>query len=146
MTERQRDLFLYQWSRRRRPGGTRIALRGAAIGAVGGMTFWWILVRGGAATGGVLPYDYAGQIRSALGLLALAVPAFALIGWTGARRVWTTHEGLYRSLLGAGARVPEEKPALTLADRGPALAVAITVVVMAGFILYLFWAASTGRL
>jgi hypothetical protein len=42
--------------------------------------------------------------------------------------------------------VPDRKPALTLADRGPLLAVAITVAVIAGFIAYLIWAASTGNL
>jgi hypothetical protein len=39
VNERQRDLFLYQWSRRRAPGAARIALRGAVIGAFGGLAF-----------------------------------------------------------------------------------------------------------
>jgi hypothetical protein len=74
------------------------------------------------------------------------VPAFALLGWVGARRVWISNESLYRAMVESGARVPDSKPALTLADRGPLLAVAITVAVIAGFIAYLLWAASTGNL
>jgi hypothetical protein len=91
-------------------------------------------------------YDTAGQIRSALTLLCLSVPAFAGIGWIGARRVWTANEAMYHAIVASGARVPHEKPVLRLADRGPMLAVAVTVVVIAGFIAYLIWAASTGNL
>jgi hypothetical protein len=146
VNERQRDLFLYQWSRRRAPSATRAALRGAGIGALGGLAFAATLLQGGARTPGVPAYDVAGQIGSALRLLGLAVPAFALLGWVGARRIWTSNESMYRALVESGARVPDAKPALTLAERGPLLAVAITVVVIAGFIAYLFWAASTGNL
>ena len=53
---------------------------------------------------------------------------------------------MYRSMVDSGARVPDEKPLLRFADRGPMLAVAITVLVIAGFIAYLIWAASTGHL
>jgi uncharacterized membrane protein len=42
--------------------------------------------------------------------------------------------------------VPDRKPVLTLADRGPMLAVAITALGIAGFIAYLIWAAGTGNL
>jgi hypothetical protein len=146
MNDRQRDLFLYQWSRRRAPGGARIALRGALIGALGGLAFAVVLLQDGAHTPGVHAYDTAGQIRSALTLLGLSVPAFAGIGWIGARRVWTANEAIYQAIVASGARVPREKPVLTLGDRGPMLAVAVTVVVIAGFIGYLIWAASTGNL
>jgi hypothetical protein len=146
VNERQRDLFLYRWSRRRAPGRTRVALRGAVIGALGGVAFAWILLWQGASTTGVHAYDFAGQIRSALRLFALSVPSFALIGWTGARRVWTSQERIYQSLLDGGARVPEGKPVVAMADRGPALADALAAVVIAGFILSLLWASSTGNL
>jgi hypothetical protein len=53
---------------------------------------------------------------------------------------------MYHSLLDAGARVPEKKPVMTMADRGPAHAVASTVVVIARIIALLIWAASTGNL
>jgi hypothetical protein len=42
--------------------------------------------------------------------------------------------------------VPEQKPVMTIGDRGPAIAVAIVVVVIGGFIGFLFWPSSTGRL
>ena len=146
MNDRQRDLFLYQWSRRRAPGGARIALRGAVIGALGGLAFAIVLLQDGAQPPGVHAYDTAGQIRSALTLLGLSVPAFAGIGWVGARRVWTANEAMYQAILASGARVPDRKPVLTLADRGPMLAVAITALGIAGFIAYLIWAAGTGNL
>jgi hypothetical protein len=146
VNERQRDLFLYQWSRRRAPGATRVALRGAVIGAIGGLVFAAILLQDGAHTPGVHASDTAGQIGSALTLLGLSVPAFASIGWIGARRVWAANETMFRAMVDSGARIPDEKPALRLADRGPLLAVAITVAVIAGFIAYLIWAANTGNL
>ena len=138
MNERQRDLFLWLWSRRRAPGRTAIALRGAAIGAAGGLVFALIMMQGGATTPGVHAWDFAGQIGSALKLLVLSVPAFAFIGWLGADRIWVAQENMYQSMLAAGARVPEQKPVMQPGDRGPALAVAIAVAVIAGFILYLF--------
>jgi hypothetical protein len=146
VNDRQRDLFLYQWSRRRAPGASRIAQRGAVIGALGGLAFAAILLQDGAHTPGVDADDFAGQVGSALTLLGLSIPAFALIGWTGARRVWTSNETIYRAMVESGAQVPDRKPVLTLADRGPLLAVVITVAVIAAFIAYLIWAASTGNL
>jgi len=146
MNERQRDLFLYLWSRRRTPGRTRILLRGAIVGGLGGVSFALILAYGGAHTSGVAAHDTAGQIRSVLHLLALSVPAFGGIGLAGAHRVWRSQEAMYQALLATGARVPDRKPEITIRDRGPAIAVAITVVVLAGLIAALFWAASTGRL
>lgn len=44
MNERQRDLFLYVWSRRRAPGQMAVSLRGAIIGALGGVVFALILL------------------------------------------------------------------------------------------------------
>ena len=134
MNERQRDLFLWQWSRRRSPGKLAITLRGAAIGALGGVLFGLLLAPGPAP--GVHAYDFLGQLLSGLKVYALAIPTFAAMGWSGARRVFVTHEAQYQSLLAAGARVPEQKPVLQMRDRGPAVAVAITVVVIAGFILF----------
>lgn len=146
MNERQRDLFLYQWSRRRAPGGARIALRGAVLGAIGGLVFAAILLQDGARMPGVPDSDTAGRIRSALRLLGLSVPAFAFLGWLLARRVWNANEAMYQALLAGGARVPDAKPALTFADRGPMLAVAVAAALIAAFVAGLFWAASTGRL
>lgn len=148
MNANQRDLFLWLWSRRRKPGREAIALRGALIGALGAVLFTLIMSPG--APSGVHSYDVGGQLFGALGehlrMLALAVPAFAGIGWFGARNVYVQQEKMYQALLAQGAHVPEEKPTMTLADRGPALAVAIAVVIIAGFIVTLIVMASMGAL
>lgn len=144
MNERQRDLFLYLWSQRRKPGRNAIVMRGLIIGALGGLLFALLLNPGAPA--GVMPYDYLGQLAPKLQLLALAVPAFAAIGWVGARRVWNAQEGMYVRLIDAGARVPERKPEMQLADRWPAIMVGVTVLIISGFILTLFIMAGTGAL
>ncbi len=147
MTDRQRDLFLYQWSRRRTPGGVRISLRGALIGALGGAVFAMILLGDGAGRPpGVAAYDYTGQMRAAFSVFAASVPAFAAIGWAGAWRVWRSNENMYQAILQSGARVPDQKPQLSPSERGPMIAVIATVVIIAGLIAWLFWAANTGRL
>lgn len=138
MNERQRDLFLWLWSERRKPGQTAIALRGAAIGALGGVAFALILqstmsapVGGGIAA--LLPLlSRAGM------LLGLAVPAFAFIGYVGANRVWAAQETMYQAMLAAGARVPDKKPIMQAADRWPAVAVGVAVALIAGCIIALF--------
>ena len=144
MNERQRDLFLYLWSQRRKPGRNAILMRGLLVGALGGVLFALILNPG--APVGVMPYDWIGQMMPKLQVLAMAVPAFAAIGYVGARRVWGAQEGMYVRLLDSGARVPERKPEMQLADRWPALMVGATVVIIVGFIGTLFFMASTGRL
>ncbi len=120
-------------------------LRGAVIGGLGGLAFA-LFMAPGSQEPGVPAYDIAGQIRTLLKLIALSVPAFAGIGLAGARRTWNGQEAIYQSLLGAGARVPNQKPVLTMRERGPMIAVVVTVVVIAGLIGALIWAANTGRL
>ena len=134
MNERQRDLFLWQWSKRRTPGRLAIGLRGAGIGALGGILFGLLLAPGPGP--GVPAYDFLGQLLSAFKVYVYSVPAFAAMGWSGARRVFSSHEAMYQSLLGTGARVPDQKPVLQAGDRGPAIAVGIAVAVIAGFILF----------
>lgn len=140
MNERQRDLFLWLWSRRRKPGRETIALRGALIGAAGALLFTLLMSPG--APGDVPAYNAWGRMFGAVGehlrMLALAVPAFAGIGWLGARNVYVQQEKMYQALLAGGARVPEAKPHMQLADRGPAIAVGIAVLVIAGFVIALF--------
>lgn len=135
VNERQRDMFLWQWSRRRARGHTRVALLGAAIGAAGGLAFALIL---GSSFGGHGPRDSAWLLQS-LGqwarLLALAVPGFAWIGYLGASRVFRSCEAMYQAILQRGAQVPAHAPALTRADRGPAIAVGVAVAVIAGLVL-----------
>lgn len=138
MNQRQRDLFLYIWTERRKRGRAAVAIRGAIIGAIGGLLFALILgstfdgpVNGSVAA--ILPV-----IQRAGTLLALSVPAFAWIGYLGATRVFASQEAMYQSMLASGAHVPDTKPVMQGADRWPAIAVGATVVLIAGFILALF--------
>ncbi|MGE0596038.1 MAG: hypothetical protein AB7P07_06720 [Hyphomonadaceae bacterium] len=138
MNERQRDLFLWVWSRRRAPGQAQVALRGALIGALGGVLFTLIMAPG--AGPGVHAYDTAGQLFGRLSegwrMLAMAAPAFAALGWFGAGRVYASQEATYQAMLANGAHVPTQKPQMRLADRGPALAVGVAALLIAGFILF----------
>jgi hypothetical protein len=140
VNERQRDLFLWLWSRRRAPGRSAIALRGALIGALGGVAFALVL----ADSGGVDRGSYTGlsviipMIERGGMLLLLSVGAFGLLGFILASRVFSAQEKMYQSMLQAGARVPEQKPQMQFADRGPALAVAIAGAVILAFIVILF--------
>lgn len=149
MNERQRDLFLWTWSRRRAPGPRRVALRGAVIGAIGGLAFSVIMLTsmGAPASSGYTGLSAIIPLLERAGLmLGLAVPAFAAIGWVGANRIYAANEHMFQSLLQAGAHVPEHKPTMQRLDHWPAVMVGIAVAIIAGFILYLFWASSTGRL
>lgn len=140
MNERQRDLFLWVWSRRRKPGQTAIALRGGAIGALGGLAFTVLMSPG--APSSVHAYDVGGQLFGALSehlrMLALAVPAFAAIGWVGANRIYASQEAMYQAILQSGAQVPDQKPRMEMADRWPALAVGVAGAIIAAFIIVLF--------
>lgn len=138
MNERQRDLFLYLWSERRKPGQAAVGLRGAIIGALGGLVFAIIMLGqidtsapGYTGLSAIIPFLEKGGA-----LLALSVPAFAFIGFIGANRVFAAQEAQYQALLNAGARVPTQKPVMQAGDRGPAIAVGIAVAVIVGFILF----------
>lgn len=139
MNERQRDLFLWVWSRRRAPGQMAIALRGAAIGALGGLVFALILGSGGAIDRGsytglsvIIPLIQHGGM-----LLLLSVGAFGFLGFVLANRVYAAQETIYQSMLAAGARVPDQKPQMQAADRWPAIAVGVAAAGIAIFILVL---------
>ena len=119
MNERQRDLFLYVWSKRRGLGQIGAGLRGGAIGALGGVAFAALLISGGASFGAVL---------------VLSVPAFALIGFALANRVFASQEAMYQSIVATGAQPPADKPVMQGADRWPAIAVGIAVAIIVGFI------------
>ena len=140
MNERQRDLFLWVWSQRRKPGQQAVALRGAAIGALGGLVFALILGSGGAIDRGgytglsaIIPIVERGGM-----LLLLSIGAFGWLGFVLANRVFTAQEAMYQSLLASGVRVPDHKPPMQMSDRGPALAVAIVAAAIAVFIVVLF--------
>ena len=138
MNERQRDLFLWVWSQRRTPGQAAIGLRGAIIGALGGVLFSLMLIGDigagrGSYTGisALLPLIERGGM-----LLLLSVGAFGAIGFFGANRVFAAQEAQYQAILQSGARVPDQKPIMQASDRGPAVAVGIAVAVIAGFIAF----------
>jgi hypothetical protein len=141
MNERQRDLFLYAWSRRRQPGQAQIALRGAIIGALGGLVFAIILF-GDVAAGARGNYTGLSILipiieRGGL-LLLLSVGAFGLIGFTLANRVFASQEAMYQSMLASGAQIPAQRPVMQGADRWPAIAVGVAFAVIAIFIVVLF--------
>jgi hypothetical protein len=140
MNERQRDLFLYVWSRRRQRGQMNVSLMGAGLGALGGLVFALILgsdmsVDRGSYTGlsAIIP-----MIEQGGRLLLMSIGAFGAIGFIGANRVYASQEAMYQSILATGARVPEQKPVMQPGDRGPAIAVAIAFGVIAVFIIVLF--------
>lgn len=140
MNERQRDLFLWVWSRRRKPGQNAIALRGGIIGALGGVVFTLLMSPG--APSSVHSYDTGGQLFGALfehlRMMAMAVPAFGAIGWLGASRVYASQEAMYQAILQSGVQAPTQKPQMQMADRGPAIAVGIAAAIIAIFIIGLF--------
>lgn len=125
MNERQRDLFLYVWSKRRTPGQMAVSLRGALIGALGGLAFAAIMA------GGI---DPAQLVTRGGTLLLMSVGAFAGIGFFLSNRVFASQETMYQNMLAHGAQVPAEKPVMQGADRWPAIAVGVAVAVIAGFI------------
>jgi len=132
MNDRQRDLFLWQWSRRRRIGQGGAVLRGLLLGAVGGLAFaiFMGLMMGGSdnrSTAAVLE-----AFRQWVLLLWLSVPAFAGLMAAIAGRLFASHEAMYQGLLRTGAQVPEVKPVLQAGDRGPQIAVMVAVSIMVG--------------
>lgn len=140
MNERQRDLFLYVWSQRRKPGQGVIALRGGLVGAIGGLAFAAIMLGETGADRGsytgiaaILPWLERGGA-----LLALSVPAFAFIGFVLANRVFAQQEQMYQAILATGAQVPAEKPVMQRADRWPAIAVGVAAAIIVIFIIVLF--------
>jgi hypothetical protein len=138
VNERQRDLFLYLWSERRKPGQAAIGLRGAIIGALGGVVFALFMLSqidtsapGYTGLSAIIPLIEKGGM-----LFGLSIPAFAFIGFIGANRVFASQEAQYQALISGGARVPDQKPVMQAGDRGPAIAVGIAVAVIVGFILF----------
>lgn len=123
MNERQRDLFLYVWSKRRTAGQMAVGLRGLIIGAIGGLVFTFALAS-------------AAGFGTFLNILFPALGAFAGIGFLGATRVYAAQEQQYQTILARGAQVPTQKPAMQPGDRWPAIAVGIAVAVIIGFILF----------
>jgi hypothetical protein len=140
VNERQRDLFLFLWSERRKPGQMAVALRGALIGALGGVAFALIMLgeidtsrAGYTGLSAIIPLFERGGA-----LLAAAIPAFAGIGFVLTNRIFAAQEAQYQAILRTGAQIPAQKPVMQPGDRGPAIAVAIAAAIIAGFIIVLF--------
>lgn len=119
------------------PGAAAIALRGALIGAAGGVLFALMLGSAFRADNGSVAAVLA-LFQQGAAVLVLSVPAFAWIGYLGASRVFAANEAMYQAMLGAGARVPAEKPQLRTGDRGPAIAVAVAVLMIVAFIVFVW--------
>jgi hypothetical protein len=140
VNERQRDLFMYVWSRRRTPGQAAVSMRGLLIGALGGLMFTLMLIGDIGADRGIytgisaiIPFIERGGK-----LLVLSVGAFGAMGFLLTNRVFASQEAMYQRLLAQGAQVPAQKPVMQGADRWPAIAVGIAVVVIAGFITFVW--------
>lgn len=138
MNDRQRDLFLWIWSRRRKPGRAAVALRGALVGALGGAVFAGVMFSAVGKGGNHSFAAVLASLKDAGMLFLLSIPAFGAMGFAMAYRVFSSQEAMYQSLLRSGARVPEQKPVLSVADRWPAIMVGVVVVVIVAFIVFLF--------
>ncbi|MES1203062.1 MAG: hypothetical protein ABUS57_16625 [Pseudomonadota bacterium] len=143
MSEKQNQLFMYVWSRRRARGRLTVAAMGAGIGALGGLLFTSIMFWGSGGSSMSVNEDAVSPMESAIGhaigpaglMLVLAVPAFAALGAGLAWRVFGSQEAIYQSLLAQGVEPPATKPVLNGRDRWPQYAVIATVVIIAVFIL-----------
>lgn len=136
MNPRQRDLFLWQWSQRRRVGLRTVAWRGALLGAAGGLAFALLLGSDWGSSGGARDVAWAlAAAKQWVLLLLISIPTFAGIGYATTTRAYRAHEFMFQRLLQSGAVVPSAPPVLRWADRGPAIAVAVAVSLIAGLVL-----------
>ena len=145
MTPNQRDVFLYSWSRRRQRGRRGNAMLCAGIGAAGGVLFAVLLAGdlGSQLTPGTQASPSTRSIATWLGslftLFVLSVPTFAVISGVLGDRLFRFNEAMYQGLLAQGATPPASKPTLKASERGPQIAVAIAMAIIAGFIIVV-WA------
>lgn len=138
MNDRQRDLFLWQWSRRRGIGAAGATVRGLLIGGVAGLVFAIVMGfmmgdQDNRSTAAVLA-----TFRSWLVILGLSVPAFAGLMAAIAWRVFASHEHMYQALLRRGASVPERAPVMQAGDRWPVVAVGVAAAILVGLVVALF--------
>jgi hypothetical protein len=76
-------------------------------------------------------------MKQSAAVLVLAVPAFAWIRLSRRQSRVRCERGDVPSLL-APARVPAQPPQLQMGDRGPAIAVAVAMVLIVAFIVVLW--------
>ncbi len=141
MTPNQRDVFMYSWAQRRKRGRLGNALLCAGIGAAGGLLFGFMLmgdmsstmVSGSQASPSV--HSMSIFLGNVFKLFGLAVPAFAALAAGLGDRVYMSNEAMYQNMVAQGAEPPAQKPTLKAGERGPQIAVAIAVALIAGFII-----------
>jgi len=141
MNERQAQLQLYQWGKRRKLGRMNATVRGAIVGAIGGLLFPVLMF---AFSGGAtieyrdMPTEWrwTGAYGTFFVMAAMAVPAFAALGALVAWRVWGSQEAIYQSLLAQGYKEPAEPPVLTNAEKWPQYAVFGALGLIVLFILF----------
>jgi ABC-type Fe3+-siderophore transport system permease subunit len=120
MNERQQAVFLWNWSRKRQHGRSRVALIGLAVGAAAGLSFaiiMFVAMTMNGAKFSVAEDELAPillWLSRSLGptgfLFAVSIPPFALLGAFLADRVWGFSENMYQGLLDDGASVPSADP------------------------------------
>ncbi len=147
MNDRQRDLFLWQWSTLRQRGLGHVTLLGTLVGAIGGLVFALVMMdmadvphRHGLSS----LLTVVDVIERSFRWVALSIPPFAVIGMATAYRSFSRNELMYQLLLKGGARVPDQKPILLPGDRWPLYLVIATVVVLIGLVVTLWVVVGTG--
>lgn len=144
MNDRQRDLFLWQWSQRRKRGLVRVTLLGALIGAIGGLVFALVMIDMPAPGPRHGLSSLVTLFELSVKALVLSIPPFTVIGMAGAYRMFSRQELMYQLLLEGGARVPDEKPTLLPGDRWPLYVVIASAILIVGLIFGL-WVAVENR-
>lgn len=148
---------MWKWTRRRRHGRLGVLLLGLAIGAAGGLAFAILMLWGMTMNGASFSLNedemsplllWLGRLLGPTGFLfAVSIPAFAGLGAILSFRAWDIIEHRYHTLLNTGARVPEERPLLTLKERMPTLIVlAIFGLLVLGALYGLWWELNRGAL
>jgi hypothetical protein len=157
VSEGRDEAFLWEWTQRRRYGRLGVLMLGLAIGAIGGLVFALLMLWGMTMNGASFRLNedemspfmlWLGRLLGPTGFLfAVSIPAFAGLGALLSFRVWDMVEYRYRSLLDAGARVPDRRPQLTLKQRIPAIIVLVFFGLLALGMLYgLWWELNRGAL
>jgi hypothetical protein len=154
---RRDEAFLWEWTQRRRYGRLGVLMLGLAIGAIGGLVFAILMLWGMTMNGASFSLNedemwpfmlWLGRLLGPTGFLfAVSIPAFAGLGAILSFRVWDMVEHRYHSLLNTGARVPDERPLLTLRERIPTIIVlAIFGLLALGMLYGLWWELNRGAL